>query len=112
MGPEDRAEATSCPTDSVVKEETNLPAESFEKEDIIIPSESLDKEETNLQCSNDDSSPGKKRRSKDIIAAYLNSAGVDRQEKVDSEEKDEKKEESSIDSAAVIKKLDAEITET
>ena len=51
LNPEDRAEATSSPTDSVFREETNLLAESFEKEDTHIPSESLDKEETNLQCS-------------------------------------------------------------
>ena len=108
LNPEDRAEATSSPTESLDKEETNLPEESFEKEDTIIPSESLDKEETNLECSNDDSSPGKKRRSKDIIAAYLNSAGVDRQEKVESEDK----EESQTDSADVLKKLDEEINET
>ena len=112
LNPEDRAEATSCPTESLDKEETNLLAESFEKEDTIIPSESLDKEETNLQCSNDDSSPGKKRRSKDIIAAYLNSAGVDRQEKVESEDKEEKREESQTDSDDVLKKLDEEINET
>ena len=53
LNPEDRAEATSSPTDSMVREETNLLAESFEKEDTHIPSESLDKEKTNLQCSID-----------------------------------------------------------
>ena len=39
-------------------------------------------------------------------------AGVDQQEKVDTEEKDDKKEETQIDSADVIMKLDADINET
>ena len=39
-------------------------------------------------------------------------AGVDRHEKLDTEEKDDKKEETQIDSADVIMKLDADINET
>ena len=69
----------------------------------------------------DDASPGKKRRSRDIIAAYLNTAGVERTDLVEEKQDEEvpvidkeevvNDEQESLDAGAVLAQLNAEIDE-
>ena len=63
--------------------------------------------EPNMMCDENETSPGKKRRSRDIIAAYLTSAGVERANK----QSPENETALLIEPKSILEKLDVDINE-
>jgi len=80
---EDRAEGlnTCDESSTVVQDSIVVQKDSIvvQEDSMVVQEDSKVVQEDNLHSS-EDTSPGKKRRSKDIIAAYLTSAGVERGE--------------------------------
>merc|ERR1719300_1018806 len=96
--------------DSQEAEETELVIKSTE----TVPKESLDKEDS--AQVHDEASPGKKRRSRDIIKAYLTSAGVSVQDRDEANAQllaeTNEPNQTQFEPAAALQKIDAEINET